>query len=1079
MRILKLRFKNLNSLYGTWVIDFTNPEYSSNGIFAIVGSTGAGKSTVLDAICLALYGRTPRLKSISKSSNEIMSRQTGECFAEVTFETLSGKYLCHWSQRRAQKKPNGKLQESKHEISNANSKEIIESKKRNVANAIEQKTGMDFDRFTRSMLLAQGGFAAFLQAQADERAPILEQITGTEIYSDISKKVHERQRTESNNIDLLNAKSSGIVLMTEDEENQLILQFVNIQKEEGMISNANTKTAELILWKQGIESLSKEIELIDKEYAELIVYEDEFLKNKSRLRIAQNAAEIESDYATLKEVRKQQIGDTKNKKELSNQLLALNESLKEINKELDDAKNKTSKQEKALELLLILIKETREIDSSVENNKNVLSELMTEYEKNEEKLLNYKTEEKGIKEKVTSLRTQTLEIDIYFNENSADEELIVELTGIRERIKNITNDFKMLNTMKSKIEFEENKYSDAEKKYVDQIGLHTKEKEKYNDIKLVIESTQTEINEILDSKLLREYRSDHMHLNQQKGLIQKIYTYEEERKKLQDSNPCPLCGSIQHPFAEGNIPEITLVDEEIKRIEGIIESVEKLDKKLKKQETRGKELFVSLNEAKNKIDILCQNKITIKSTIENIEKDFNEKKEVLENQKVTLLSKLKPFVTNEKDDFKTILIDLEERSENWKTKVKVKKEQDNICIDLTSKQKQNKALIENYETVIKDKKVKCKKYQIELNGLKAKREEIFGLKNTDVEEKKQKTILENYQAYENRKESDSEKTKTSITMLGKQLNTLNEKIIDRAKKLDDMEINFIDRLKISNFEGESLFLLALMSSEDKRVLISKKENYEHKLNSIGARKKDRTSIYNNEVEKNLTEKALAFLIEELENSKKALSELGANKGALQEKLDKNNEEKNNNELNQKAIMNAQKEFEKWSSLHSLIGSADGKKFRNFAQGITFELLISHANIQLTKMTDRYLLIRDKEQPLELDVVDNYQAGEIRSTKNLSGGESFIVSLSLALGLSKMSSKKVKVDSLFLDEGFGTLDDEALETALETLACLQQDGKLIGIISHVPALKERISTQINVQKISGGKSILNGPGISKK
>ncbi len=131
------------------------------------------------------------------------------------------------------------------------------------------------------------------------------------------------------------------------------------------------------------------------------------------------------------------------------------------------------------------------------------------------------------------------------------------------------------------------------------------------------------------------------------------------------------------------------------------------------------------------------------------------------------------------------------------------------------------------------------------------------------------------------------------------------------------------------------------------------------------------------------------------------------------------------------------------------------------------------------MTDRYLLIRDSEQPLELDVVDNYQAGEIRSTKNLSGGESFIVSLSLALGLSKMSSKKVKVDSLFLDEGFGTLDDEALETALETLAGLQQDGKLIGVISHVPALKERIPTQISVQPVSGGKSILKGPGISKK
>ncbi len=181
---------------------------------------------------------------------------------------------------------------------------------------------------------------------------------------------------------------------------------------------------------------------------------------------------------------------------------------------------------------------------------------------------------------------------------------------------------------------------------------------------------------------------------------------------------------------------------------------------------------------------------------------------------------------------------------------------------------------------------------------------------------------------------------------------------------------------------------------------------------------------------------------------------------------------------QAAIEARKKECQRWEQLHGLIGSADGKKYRNFAQELTFELMVSHANCQFEKMTDRYLLIRDDEYPLELNVVDNYQAGEIRSTRNLSGGESFIVSLTLALGLSKMSSRKVRVDSLFLDEGFGTLDEEALETALETLSGLQQDGKLIGIISHVSALKERIRTQITITPVSGGKSILAGPGCSK-
>src|SRR5690606_1924922 len=134
-----------------------------------------------------------------------------------------------------------------------------------------------------------------------------------------------------------------------------------------------------------------------------------------------------------------------------------------------------------------------------------------------------------------------------------------------------------------------------------------------------------------------------------------------------------------------------------------------------------------------------------------------------------------------------------------------------------------------------------------------------------------------------------------------------------------------------------------------------------------------------------------------------------------------------------------REYTRWDLLHGLIGSSDGKKYRNFAQGLTFEIMIRHANRKLQKLSDRYLLIRDTVRPLELNVIDNYQAGEIRSTKNLSGGESFIISLALALGLSRMVSRNIRVDSLFLDEGFGTLDEEALDTALETLAHLQQEG----------------------------------------
>jgi exonuclease SbcC len=270
----------------------------------------------------------------------------------------------------------------------------------------------------------------------------------------------------------------------------------------------------------------------------------------------------------------------------------------------------------------------------------------------------------------------------------------------------------------------------------------------------------------------------------------------------------------------------------------------------------------------------------------------------------------------------------------------------------------------------------------------------------------------------------------------------------------------------------------MLSSEEKARLSATAKELDERQTDLKARQKDREARLTTEIARKITDKSLEELEPQFKEHEEAVKELREIIAALKHKLSENTVAKELIKEKQTAIEAHKKEFRRWGNLHELIGSADGKKYRNFAQGLTFQVMVNHANKQLQKMTDRYLLIRDNEQPLELNVIDNYQAGEIRTTKNLSGGESFIVSLSLALGLSKMSSQNVRVDSLFLDEGFGTLDEEALETALETLANLQQDGKLIGVISHVSALKERISTQIQIIPQTGGKSILLGPGIER-
>ncbi len=270
----------------------------------------------------------------------------------------------------------------------------------------------------------------------------------------------------------------------------------------------------------------------------------------------------------------------------------------------------------------------------------------------------------------------------------------------------------------------------------------------------------------------------------------------------------------------------------------------------------------------------------------------------------------------------------------------------------------------------------------------------------------------------------------------------------------------------------------MLPPDRKAELAAAAKELDERQTELRARQKDRKNKLAAEMDRKVTEASLEELeprYAQFEASLKALRDVIA---GLKHTLNENTAAKARVQEKQAAIEARKKECRRWETLHELIGSSDGKKYRNFAQGLTFDLMVGHANRQLQKLTDRYLLVRDEAQPLELNVVDNYQAGEIRSTKNLSGGESFLVSLALALGLSHMAGRNVRVDSLFLDEGFGTLDEEALDSALETLASLQQDGKLIGVISHVPALKERIGTQIEVTPRTGGRSRISGPGCRR-
>ena len=216
MKILSLRLKNLNSLKGEWKIDFTREPFASSGLFAITGPTGAGKTTLLDALCLALYHRTPRMSSLSASGNELMTRHTADCLAEVEFAVRGTAYRAFWSQRRARDRAEGALQAPRVELARLDG-QIITDRINDKLRETERLTGLDFERFTKSMLLAQGGFAAFLEASANQRAELLEELTGSEIYGRLSQRVFEQAREARQQLEQWQARADGVELLSSEQ----------------------------------------------------------------------------------------------------------------------------------------------------------------------------------------------------------------------------------------------------------------------------------------------------------------------------------------------------------------------------------------------------------------------------------------------------------------------------------------------------------------------------------------------------------------------------------------------------------------------------------------------------------------------------------------------------------------------------------------------------------------------------------------------------------------------------------------------------------------------------------------------
>ena len=1088
MRILQIRFKNLNSLAGEWSIDLTHPAFAADGIFAITGPTGAGKTTVLDAVCLALYGRTPRLGKVTKSENEVLSRRTGECFAEVTFEIQSGRYRCHWSQRRSRRRPDGELQAPKHEIAHADSGEILDSKVKGVAGQIEAVTGMDFDRFTRSMLLAQGGFAAFLQADPDDRAPLLEQITGTEIYSRISVRVHERQREEREKLRLLEAETEGVTILGAEEEKAIGEALEAGMREEAELTARCSETGKAMAWLGAIEALEREIAGLDGEEAELRSVLDAFGPDRERLAQALKAASLESACAALTAVRREQADDGAALMAGEAALPGWESSVREGGEALLSAERRTAQAKEALRAAAPMLQRVRSLDQRLDGLRRAAAESEADCAKDAAKneadgqALSRERERRAEAVEVWE------EIDGYLRAHARDEWLVGGLAGVEERLSALILAQKEIlrkEAGRQKAAEALARASQAREACRGQTALRGRELE---EAAARVRQGEAALSALLGGRLLREYRTEKETLLREMAFRARIAELESYRDRLEDGKPCPLCGAVEHPYAEGNVPLPDVLEDRIEALTQRIGEAEGREDALRQAgeleaaarhalaEAEGREASAAKDE-ENALRALAD----ATEALETLRADWEGRRaavsETLRPLGVAPPAEDAPVGGAPEADPGSLLCALKARLAAWQEQVRRRTDAERRIAGLDGEVKRLEAVVGAQSASLTAKRERLEAVRAELADEEEARRALFGDRDPEGEERRLNAAISEAEEAERRARERRDELLQGWSAARAQVDALRERMARRAPELERLEAKFASALASAGFADEEQFLEAVLPAERRAALTARAGELDERRTELRARRSDREARLAAEAAKKVTDQAPEALASRLQEQEASLGSVRERVAGLRHRLNENAAARERM-LARRAAAEAQRgECRRWDNLHGLIGSADGKKFRNFVQGLTFDLMIGQANRQLERMSDRYLLIRDDARPLELNVIDNDQAGEIRSTKNLSGGESFIVSLALALGLSRMSSRNVRVDSLFLDEGFGTLDEDALDAALEALAGLRRDGKLIGVISHVPALKERIGTQIRVEPQTGGRSRLLGPGCT--
>jgi exonuclease SbcC len=1143
MRILKLRLKNLNSLKGEWSIDFTAAPFADNGLFAITGPTGAGKSTLLDAICLALYHQTPRLSTISAGSNDLMTRHTADCLAEVEFEVKGTVYRSFWSQRRSRDRVDGALQAPKVELALAADGSILSSHSGDKLKRIAAITGLDFARFTKSMLLAQGGFAAFLEAGANDRAELLEELTGTEIYGRISQAVFERARDARTALEKRKAQAAGVQLLEPGERSQLEQESAGLQARLAEVQSAHGSAQILQRWQ---EQTAQAVQAAAQ-------------ANDARLQARQAREDTAPELQRL-----QDHGPA--------------QAIAPLHQRWQQAHSASVVAQTQLTALQNALQQARGVQWHLHHQAGVLAA---------QSLQKAELHAQSLQAKQTDL-TQ------WQHQHAAHAQLGEHLSGWRERLEQRQQHQHQLQREQAELLRTRQQAQALQQQSVAQAAVLQQAQAALQQARSAAEQAgaaqqallaahgggltalrarwqaaqqqmqaagqlqqhagQRDVLNRQEQQLSAELQACSQHVQQQAAALadlrsrykaqkekvadkqqllaqeQRIQSLEAHRRALQPGEACPLCGSKEHPaIATYAALDISATEAALHTARAALEALEEQGSQLKADHAASNSRHGSLrqqleataagiaqwhaqwntlrqgcapelaDDAWNQAEVLTrvrqqasQQAARLQQALTDAEagehrvqgtkdtahaaaqalQDARHKQQHLQQalqDNAAQQQRLQAAVQSLHDSASAIdtelqaavaqagwtvpdAIDaaawLQQRQQDWQQWQQHSADLQTVTQQLALQQR-------HVEQATQD----ARHWQQGAAHLQAD-------SPTDWQAVDAPTPAPALPASLAECAAQLEHAVQQLASLQGQCQQAGSHLAQLQQSCAEARAAWHAALEASPFADGEAYAQALLPDAEVTQLTALREQLDSALQRSTTLHAEALARLEQLQAQALTDEAPATIAEQVRTLETERAQLSEQIGACRARLLDDDRRRQGQQALLLQIEAQTRDCDLWQRLDALIGSAKGDKYRKFAQGLTLDHLLHLANRHLGRLHGRYLLRRKPAGELELDIVDSWQGDVARDTRTLSGGEAFLVSLALALALSDLVSNKTSIDSLFLDEGFGTLDGDTLEVALSALDALNASGKMIGIISHVEALKERIPAQIRVEKGGG-------------